>query len=170
MNRGTIGGPTEPHGVSYMNNNVVDKGGMPQKDFLPRMGAGCLVVLGAIMLMAAVGSLVDKSSDAVAGFIICLIMSAALIAGAVFWFRYIRAHDQQRIDLYQEKMILGLAAKHGGYLTLAMVVLESSCTATQAEMAMEQMIRQGFAQPELMDDGTVRYRFGGLIDGGRGGS
>ena len=76
----------------------------------------------------------------------------------------------EKANALSEEMILGLAAKHGGYLTLAMVVLESSCTATQAEMAMEQMIRQGFAQPELMDDGTVRYRFGGLIDGGRGGS
>lgn len=148
-----------------MNNNQVDKVGKPERDFLPKVGAGCLVVLGAMMLLVAFSSLAGNSPDAMTGFLVSFIMSAALTAAAIFWFRHIRSHDRQRIELYEEKMLLGLAAKHGGYLTLAMVVLESACTADEADAAMTRMVQRGFAQPDLMEDGTVRYRFGGLIDG-----
>jgi hypothetical protein len=149
-----------------MKNDQVEKGERPERDFLPRMGAGCLVALGAMTALLSIPVLADEKKDALLGFLFFLLFGGGMIAAGIFWYRYIRTRDEQQIDRYEDRMLLGLAARHGGHLTLAIVALESTCSAAQAESAMARMVRQGFAQPELMEDGTVRYRFGGLIDGG----
>jgi hypothetical protein len=148
-----------------MKNNMVEKDARPQRDFFPKMGAGCLVAVGAMFALLGIPVLMDEQKGALGVFFFCMIGGGAMIAAGIFWYRYVRTRDQQQIDLYEEKTLLGLAARHGGHLTLALVALESSCTAVEAEEALSRMVRHGFAQPELMEDGTVRYRFGGLIEG-----
>jgi hypothetical protein len=130
------------------------------------MGAGCLVTIGAMLaLLGGIPVLMENDKGALGGFFFCMIGGGGMVAAGIFWYRYVRSRDQQQLDLYEEKMVLGVASRHGGYLTLAVLALESACTAAQAEEALNRMVRHGFAQPELMDDGTVRYRFGGLIEG-----
>src|ERR1041384_3907048 len=145
-----------------MGSDLMEQGRGPEKDFIPRFGAGCLVLLGLVVAAMAVTLFAGADHVTLFGGIFYGTTSAGLLVAGIFWYRYISSQERWRQALFQEKALLSLAAKHGGYLTLAQVTLEAPYTAAESETVMARLVRQGFAQPELLDDGTVRYRFGGL--------
>lgn len=139
----------------------------PEKDFLPRLGAGCLVLLGALIGVMAVTIFLEPGRFEFLGFMFYGIIAVGLGGAGVFWYRYVSGQEQTRQQLFAEKAILNVAARHGGYITMVQVSLETPFTASDAEAAMSRLCGQGYAQPELMEDGTVRYRFGGLLENPR---
>lgn len=147
-----------------MNQNLTQRNSIPQKDFLPRLGSGCLVLLGALVVIIAIGTLASQQEgfDFFA-FVFCALIGGGFVAAGIFWYRYVAAQELVKRALFEEKAVLNVAARHRGYATLAQIALETPFTTAESEAVMARLCRDGFAQPELMDDGTVRYRFGGLL-------
>lgn len=135
----------------------------PEKDFLPRLGAGCLVLVGGLVTVVAMTLVLKPENSDLLGFFFYAILGLGFLAAGIFWYRYVSEQERTRRRLFEEKAILNVAARHGGYATLAQVTLETPFTASEAEGAMSRLCREGFARPEILDDGTIRYRFGGLL-------
>jgi hypothetical protein len=139
-----------------------------QRDFLPRMGAGCLVLVGlAICAMALVTGVSAGALDPV-GATFYLLVGAGFGISGVFWFRYIGTMESARRIHYAEKMVLRSAARHAGTMTLAQLTLATPLTVAEAEAALERLCIRGIATPEIRDDGTIEYRFNGLLPPGSG--
>ena len=146
-----------------MNDKLMEMTAPPEKDFLPRLGAGCLLLLGSLVVVMAVTLFLEPGRFEVLGFLFYGIVGLGFSGAGIFWYRYVSEQELTRRRLFEEKAILNVAARHGGYVTLAQVTLETPFTAMEGEATMARLCRQGFAQPELLEDGTVRYRFGGLL-------
>lgn len=135
---------------------------IPQKDFIPRIGAGCLVAIGAGI--ALLGLTAIWNGAGVDGVLMRVLLGVAFAAGGVFWYNYVSRQERSRRELIEEKALLRVALNHGGRATIAQVALETPFTAAETEAIMERLCRQGLARPDILDDGTISYRFGGLID------
>jgi hypothetical protein len=134
-----------------------------ERDFLPRMGAGCLVLLGMTIIVIAVNYILSSSQISIPGFIIYGLIGAGFGVSGIFWLRYITALEVTRRNLFAEKSVLRAAAYKGGMASIAEITLESPLSAEEAEAAVERLCSRGVARPELLDDGTVIYRFSGLL-------
>jgi hypothetical protein len=135
---------------------------IPQKDFVPRLGAGCLVLIGVVIILLGISAAAGPWSG-LEGLLFALALGGGFSTAGLFWYRYVAAQERVRTNLFEEKTLLAVALNHGGYATVAQMVLETPYTAAEAEEAMARLCRQGLAHPELLEDGTVRYRFGGLL-------
>ncbi len=135
----------------------------PEKDFLPRLGAGCLMLVGALVVLVGMALIPKPGNVDLLGVLFYCLLGTGFIAAGIFWYRYVSQQEGTRRRLFEEKSILTVAARHGGYATLAQVMLDTPFTAAEAEGAMARLCREGFARPEVLDDGTIRYRFGGLL-------
>ena len=133
-------------------------------DFLPRLGAGVLLLIGVLIASMELAHFIIRSGGVIALMFNGLIGAGFAVCG-VFWLRYIAALEQTRRRLYVEKEVLSAAAHLGGYATLAQIALDSPITIGEAQGAIEELCRHGVAHPELTDDGTVVYRFHGLRAG-----
>jgi hypothetical protein len=136
---------------------------VPQKDFVPRMGAGCLVLIGAAIAILGFSSAAGPYAG-VGGIVLGVALGAGFGAAGLFWYNYVADQERARRELFEEKAILAVALNHGGCATIAQLVLAAPFTAAEADSAMARLCRQRLAHPELLDDGTVRYRFGGLLE------
>lgn len=150
-----------------MNNRPPEPAAPPEKDFLPRLGAGCLMLLGTLIGIMGVTIFLEPGRFEFLGFLFYGSIAVGLAGAGIFWYRYVSGQESTRRQLFEEKAILSVAARHGGYTTLAQISLETPFTASEAEATMSRLCGQGFAQPELLEDGTVRYRFGGLLESPR---
>lgn len=135
-------------------------------DFVPRLGAGCLMLLGGSIVAMGMVLYFGRGRLDILGGLFYLAVGAGFLGTGLFWFRYAAQQERARRDLFEEKSVLSVAARHGGYATTAQITLETQCTAAEVEEAVARLCRQGLARAEFDEDGAVRYRFGGLI--GRG--
>ena len=131
-------------------------------DFLPRLGAGVLLLIGLLIFSMELIHFIIRSGGIFALMFNGLVGVGFAVCG-IFWLRYISALEQTRRRLYVEKEVLSAAARHGGYATIAQIALDSPITIGEAQGAIEELCRHGVAHPELTDDGTVVYRFQGLL-------
>jgi hypothetical protein len=147
-----------------MSNRIVrnQSSAPPQTDVLPRIGAGCLVVLGLGMALLAFGGIVTQDG-ALAGEIVLGAIGLGFGAAGFFWLRFVTDADRRRREEFEEKAVLSVAATHAGFVTISQIALESALSASEAERVINRLCGRGMAQPELLEDGTVRYRFTGLI-------
>jgi hypothetical protein len=136
---------------------------MAQRDILPRMGAGCLLLLGTTIIVIAATYLSSPADFDIPGFIFYGLIGAGFGVSGIFWLRYISALEETRRNLFAEKAVLRVAARNGGSVTIAEISLDSPLTAEEAESAVERLCGRGVARAELLDDGTVEYRFSGLL-------
>jgi hypothetical protein len=63
----------------------------------------------------------------------------------------------------REQAVLDIAAMHGGVVTVALAMQAAKISARDAALVLEELCRQGVAEPELLDDGGVEYRIRGLM-------
>ena len=133
-------------------------------DFLPRLGAGVLLLIGVLIAGMELIHFIARSGGPFALMFNGLVGVGFAVCG-IFWLRYITALEQTRRRLYVEKEVLSAAARSGGIATLAQIALDSPITIGEAQGAIEELCRHGVAHPELTDDGTVVYRFHGLLPG-----
>lgn len=146
-----------------MKKPISPPGAPPQSDFIPRIGAGCLLLLGLLTVVIAISISASGAAPRLLGSLFYGLLGIGFGAAGVYWYRYVVAVEKKQLLLFEEKALLNVAVRHGGYVTVAQLTLEAHFTAAEAEEAVARLCRQGFAHPELLDDGTVRYRFGGLL-------
>jgi hypothetical protein len=139
---------------------------VPGREYLPRLGAGCVLVLGLALFGGAFAAIVAaQAGGSIAGIIAALATGAGLIAAGIFSIRYIAEFERRERELFEEKVVLSAAAGAGGALTPAQIALLTPLTLADVERVMLRLCRQGVAGIELDPMGGVRYRFRGLVDG-----
>ncbi len=94
------------------------------------------------------------------------LIGVGFLVSGVFWLRYITALESARRTLFVDKAILGAAARLGGAATIAQITLETPLSVAEATEGVDRLCRRGAARPELLDDGTISYRFAGLVGPG----
>jgi hypothetical protein len=147
-----------------MDNELIRDGlRIREREVLPRMGAGCLVLLGVTIIVIAGASVFTPGEIGVPGFIIYGLIGSGFGVSGIIWLRYIATLEEARRILFAEKAVLRVAARNGGIGTVAEITLQSPLTTDEVQAAVERLCGRGVAQPELMEDGTVVYRFGGLL-------
>jgi hypothetical protein len=135
----------------------------PQSEFIPKVGAGCLVVLGLFMAVSALAALTVPPVPSIAGLVIMATIGAGFVSAGAYWWRFVRGSELRRRVEYDEKAVLSVASRHGGVVTVAQLALETELSAEEARAAVERLCIRGIAQPDVQDDGTMQYRFGGFL-------
>lgn len=70
-----------------------------------------------------------------------------------------RRREAEQRSAYGEKAVLRVAAMYNGRVTLSQIGVETDLSIDEAERVIEDLCRRNIAQPELLDDGSVEYRF-----------
>jgi hypothetical protein len=135
----------------------------PQAEVLPKIGAGCLILLGLFIGLSAVFAVLAGGEE-VAGLVVMTMLGFIFIASGVFWWRFVTGSEVRRRAEFQDKTVLAVAARHGGCTTVAQIALESDMSTEDARIAVERLCIRGIAQPDVRDDGNIEYRFGGLVE------
>lgn len=129
-----------------------------------RFFAWLLAWTTGIFLTFAIFGAVDTGPDAKAAMIVFGVPAILGGIGAVMLFRGIWQHEKSQSAYLQEKIVLKAAANRDGAVTIAQIIHVTPLSSSEAEEALERLCRQNLAQPELLEDGTVEYRFIGLIE------
>ena len=129
-------------------------------DVIPRTGAGCLVAFGVVMLGLAIATLFEGVSGA---FPFVFLVGIGTLAGGVYWLKNVLGADRKLQEQYEEKAILAVASRNGGEITLGQISLETDLDANETAAAMDRLCSRGIARADIMDDGTISYRFSGLL-------
>lgn len=133
----------------------------PSREYIPRLGAGCVVMLGLILLVGGAGILFRPGVSLAEPFVILAIGMGLIVAG-VFSSRYIADFERRRRVLFEEKTVLAVAIRSHGALTLAQIAFATPLSIQEVEHVMARLCRERIAEMEIDPDGTIRYRFRGL--------
>lgn len=120
-------------------------------------------MLGLFMIGSAMLAVSTTPADALVGLVVMMVIGAGFAAAGGFWWRFVTSADARRRIEYQDKTVLGVAARHNGVVTIARVAVETDMSPEEAREAIERLCIRGLAQPEVLDDGAIEYRFGGLL-------
>jgi hypothetical protein len=136
----------------------------PKKRTGARIGLGCLTFYALMCVVFTVVAIADNNTRnrnvALAMFGVMAVLSCS---GAYFWFRSMRNRDRRERSRESEKIVLHQASTCGGVTTLALIVQDTPLSSEEAEVALESLSRKGLVHLDLLEDGTVQYRFGGLV-------
>jgi hypothetical protein len=125
-----------------------------------RVGIGCLTVFSLFMVVGAVVMLAGESKDRNVGLAFYGILAILAGGGAYLWFRSLKNRDRKDWLVYHERIVVQQIASAGGNATLAQIVQGTPLSATQAEEVVESLSSKGLIHLDLLDDGTVLYKFG----------
>ena len=133
-----------------------------------RFGCGILGIFLALpslfFISAAFIDLVVNREAKEAGVLVgMIVLFGGLAAAGVFtaWKFLRRAPAQPDVDL--ENRILQLAEAKGCRLTVGMVALHCRVSIGESREALERMVLQGAASPQVEDDGGIVYDFSDLL-------
>ncbi|HEV2864599.1 MAG TPA: hypothetical protein VGX48_26610 [Pyrinomonadaceae bacterium] len=133
-----------------------------------RYGCGVLALVMALFslffVIAAFFDLFVKRDETPAGVLVgMLVVFGGFAVGGVFiaWNMFRRRPVPPNTDL--ENRILQLAEARGCRLTVPMVALHCRVGIEESRAALERMVTQGAATPEVEDDGGIVYDFSDLL-------
>ena len=120
-----------------------------------------LGVFGLFMCLGALVEIFDKTSKDSAGADIALLVFAGIlpIVCGVWLYTHVRRAASERAFAASEKVILALAAQHGGALTAPQVAESSSLTLEQAKSTLDHLNRKSFNQVSVSESGAIVYTF-----------
>ena len=133
------------------------------------LGIG-LALISLFFVVAAFGDLVVKRDPKETGVLVgMIVLFGGLAAAGVFtaWKFMRSAPAQPNVEL--ENRILQLAEAKGCRLTVGMVALHCRVSIGESREALERMVLQGAATPQVEDDGGIVYDFSDLLPSGKGG-
>ena len=79
-----------------MNERLMEIPRPPEKDFLPRLGAGCLLLLGALVVVMAVTLFLEPGKFEFLGFLFYGVVGLGFSGAGIFWYRYVSQQEQTR--------------------------------------------------------------------------
>jgi hypothetical protein len=137
-----------------------------------RYGCGILgigvALVSLFFVVAAFGDLVVKRDPKETGVLVgIVVLFGGLAAAGVFtaWKFMRSAPAQPNVEL--ENRILQLAEAKGCRLTVGMVALHCRVSIGESREALERMVLQGAATPQVEDDGGIVYDFSDLLPSGK---
>lgn len=98
------------------------------------------------------------------GLVVMALVGIGFGGAGLYWWRFVTGSEVGRRREFQEKTVLGVASRHGGCVTLAQIALETELSTEEARVTIERLCGKGLAQPDIREDGSIEYRFGGLLD------
>jgi hypothetical protein len=133
-----------------------------------RAGCGALGVLMALFsacgAVAFVSDLITgaKPEEFSAAVALSFLFTCTTVGGALVARHYLRKPPAQP-DVRLENRILRLAYAHRARLTVPQVAMHCEVSIERSREALERMVMQGAAKPEVDDDGTITYFFDDLL-------
>lgn len=137
------------------------KGAGGQGTFAGRFFGGTLVLIGGISLLFAVLALVSAANAE--GTLVLFVLGGILLGAGIPLRRSASSRALGEISRMREQAVLDAAALNGGAVTVALAMQAARLSAQDAAAVLEEFCRQGVAEPELLEDGGVEYRFRGLM-------
>lgn len=133
-----------------------------ETDVLPRIGAGCLMLIGTLIAAVGAGGFLLGHLVPPVAMIFYGVLGLGFLGSGFFWRKYVADLERNRRTLFEEKAVLTAAQRHGGSVTTAQIALETPLTSLEVERILLGLCRQGYARPEFRDDGSIIYLFNGL--------
>jgi hypothetical protein len=136
--------------------------------FSYRTGCGALGVLMALFSACGVVAFVTdlfanpKPEEMSAILALSFFFTGTAIGGALIARHYFRK-PPARPNVQLENRVLRLAFEHGARITVPQVALHCEVSIEESRAALERMVLQGAATPEVDDDGTITYFFDDLL-------
>ncbi len=125
-----------------------------------------MLIIGFAATFAAPGSPgqseAEAARDRAIGIPILLLLGAAPLGIGIMLFRGAKKVDREHATRSMEQAVINVAAENGGVVTLAMVMHGARISSTEASAVLNELCRQGIAEPDLLAEGGVEYRFTGL--------
>ncbi|HWS56212.1 MAG TPA: hypothetical protein VN228_18875 [Pyrinomonadaceae bacterium] len=154
-----------------MNPNQPDaRPGAQQKSDGPSYRAGC-GALGVVMALFSVCGVIAFATDLVANrkpeevsvlLALSVFFAGTAVAGILIARHYFRK-PPARPNVELENRILQLAYAHQARLSVPQVALHCRVSIEESREALERMVTQGVALPQVDDDGTISYFFDDLL-------
>lgn len=141
----------------------------------PRAGglnyrAGC-GALGVVMALFSACGVIAFVTDLFVGpkpeeispiLALSFLFTGTAVGGVLIARHYLRK-PPARPDVRLENRILRLAYAHRARLTVPQVAMHCEVSIEESREALERMVLQGAARPEVDDDGTITYLFDDLL-------
>ena len=120
-----------------------------------------IALFGLFMILGAVALMTDpKYKDSIASDIALLVLlGVAPLAFAIWLFVRTRASAARRVEAVHEQMVLHLAGRHQGVLTVPQLAEESGMSLEQAKEILDRLYRKSFNQLSLAESGEAIYTF-----------
>lgn len=120
-----------------------------------------LVLFSAPCIIGMIHDLVVGADNLVGALIVGSFFTIVAAIGIFTFWRGFRAPKTQPliIDAHLERQILQQAQQAGGILSVTALAMNSNLTLQQAEEALDEFHRRGFAQTTVSDSGTIEYAF-----------
>ena len=134
------------------------------------LGIG-LALVSLFFVVAAIGDLVVKRDPKETGVLVgMIVLFGGLAAAGVFTAWKLMRKTPAPLNVELENRILQLAEAKGCRLTVGMVALHCRVGIEESRAALERMVLQGAATPEVEDDGGIVYDFSDLLPSSKSGS
>lgn len=133
-----------------------------------RAGCGALGVVMALFSACGVVAFVadlftGAKPEEVSALIALSFFFTCTAAGGLLIARHYLRKLPARPDVRLENRILRLAYAHRARLTVPQVAMHCEVSIERSREALERMVLQGAAKPEVEDDGTITYFFDDLL-------
>ena len=134
------------------------------------LGIGLALVSLFFVVAAFIDLVVNRDAKEASVLVGMIVLFGGLAAAGLFtaWKFMRSAPARPNVDL--ENRILQLAEARGCRLTVGVVALHCRASIEESRAALERMVLQGAATPEVEDDGGIVYDFSDLLPSGKTGS
>jgi len=131
------------------------------------LGIGVALVSLFFVVAAFFDLVINRDPREVGVLVGMIVLFGGLAAAGVFaaWKFMRSAPARPNVDL--ENRILQLAEARGCRLTVGMVALHCRVSIEESRAALERMVLQGAATPQVEDDGGIIYDFSDLLPSGK---
>lgn len=129
---------------------------------IPKLGTGCLMLVGALILVISAAFYFEPDHVDFFGFLFYGLVGIGFIVSGAFWFRYISTLEEARRSKFEEKVVLECVEEMGGMATVAQIALRTPLSSTEVEQVLDRFCKHGIAEPDILEDGAICYRFKGL--------
>ncbi len=130
------------------------------------IGIGVALISLFFVVAAFIDLVVNRDAKEAPVLVAMLVLFGGLAAAGIFtaWKMMRKAPAPLNVDL--ENRILQLAEAKGCRLTVGMVALNCRVSIEESRAALERMVLQGAAMPDVEDDGGIVYDFSDLLPSG----
>lgn len=130
------------------------------------LGVGLALLSLFFVAAAFIDLVVNRNAKEAPVLVGMIVLFGGLAAAGVFaaWKFFRTTPAPLNVDL--ENRILQLAAAKGCRLTVGMVALHCRVSIEESRAALERMVLQGAAMPDVEDDGGIVYDFSDLLPSG----
>ena len=130
------------------------------------LGIGLALISLFFVVAASIDLVVNRDAKEAPVLVGMLVLFGGLAAAGVFtsWKSFRPTPAPANVEL--ENRILQLAEAKGCRLTVGMVALHCRVSIEESRAALERMVMQGAAMPDVEDDGGIVYDFSDLLPSG----